>query len=292
MPIVDFNTAEPWDSFRIWRYNISERARARIATSGLRGTELQTALDPWKGLKVRMGFCRYGVMRDNIVRAERLATALHISPGDRILLHGDVYGWTAEAMEDILPGANWVACDDNPLTQTRKTLSETSVLTQSLIDQGLDSSQRATVLAEIDDGVVRGRRIVIDEDASNRGSRKRINDALGGTPTHVITVGMLNFLDDVECADLSNRMRSLGGRVCHIVTPFSKPSHGKPEPFPPLNWKHISENRVRDTQVDRGGGDIRDLDSETNISSRNWISTNGLVNGDTIIHSGSFGVHV
>ena len=292
MPIVDFNTAEPWDSHRIWRWQIVKRIRQKIAESGVRSPDPQkSVLADWHGVpKIFVGFHRYMVMRHNRVhRATKLPRNLNIAAGDRVLLLGDVYGWTAEALAEAVPGATFVSVDATPLTQGRASQTETAYLRSQIAAAGVTGATAAMVLAEIDDGLPRARRVVVDEDAANRGSRNRIRNELGGAPTHSLTVGVFNFLFDAECADISARLHAMGGApVFHIVSPFNKPAHGRPEPEPALNWKHISGDQARDTMIADRDSNTRSLDAEPGIEARSWKA---LLPDDWIVPHSTYSAH-
>ena len=292
MPIVDFNTSEPWDSHRIWRWQITRRIRQKIAESGTRASDSQeSVLADWNGVPaIHVGFHRYMVMRDNRVhRATKLPKSLNITAGDRVLLMGDVYGWTAEALAEAVPGATFVSVDATPLTQARASQTETAYLQSQIADAGVTGAMAAMVLAEIDDGLPRARRTVVDEDAANRGSRNRIRNELGGAPTHSLTMGMFNFLFDSEAVDISARLHDMGDApVFHIVNPFNKPGHGKPEPEPALNWKHIAGDQPRDTMVADKDSNTRPLDAEPGIEARSWKA---LLPDDWIVPHTSYSAH-
>lgn len=292
MPIVDFNDPEPWDSHRIWRYQITRRIRQKIAESGVRSDDPQkSVLADWNGVPaIHVGFHRFMIMQYNRAhRSPLLPKSLNIVAGDRVLLMGDVYGWTAEALAEALPGATFVAVDDRPLIQARGSQTETAYLQSQIAAAGVTGDTAAMVLAEIDDGLPRARRTVVDEDASNQGSRNRIRNELGGDPTHCVTIGMFNFLFDSECADISARLHDMGSApVFHVVNPFSKPAHGRPEPEPALNWKHISGDAPRDTMVADKDSNVRSLDAEPGIGARSWKA---LLPDDWVVPRGSYTAH-
>lgn len=267
-----------------------------MAESGIRsGNPQESILKDWhasKVPKIHVGFHRFCIMQDNRRhRAVKMPKNLNINAGDRVLLMGDVYGWTAEALAEAVPGATFVAVDPTPLTQTRASQTETAYLQQQVLQAGIPSFTPVwnMVMAKIDDGLPRARRVVVDEDLANEGSRNRARNELGGAPTHCMTMGMFNFLFDSECSDISARLNDMGtGPVFHIINPFRKPAHGKPEPEPSLNWKHISEDRPRDTMIENQNKDTRSLDEEPGIEAKSWKA---LLPNDWIVPHSSYNAY-
>lgn len=289
MPIVDFNTPEPWDSHRIWRFKATSRIRQRVAESGVRSDK--SVLADWKGVpQIHVGFCRFMIMQYNkSFRVPKIPKNLNIDAGDRVLLMSDVYGWTAEALAEAMPDTTFVSTYASPLAQARNSETETAYLQSEIAKAGVTGAVADMALAELDDGLPRARRPVLDEDAASNGSRQRIRNELGGAPTHCITVGMFQFLFDNECVDISARLHDMGsGPVFHIVNPFSKPTHGRPEPEPALNWKHISGDASRDTMIADKDSNTRSFDAEPGIEARSW---KGLLPNDWIVPRTTYNAH-
>jgi len=286
MPIVDFNTPEPWDSLRIWRSPVTSMLRQKVSESGVHKSS-GSVLEAWKNIpQVFVGFCRFPIMQINDrFRGPNMPKNLNIGPGDRVLLMGDVYGWTAESLAENVPLANFVSVDSTPLTQARCSLTETNYLRNRIVVAGVTGGSIDLVLSHLDNGLQRASRTVLDEDASDQASRDRIITELGGLPTHCITTGMFNYMFDSECVDMSARLHDMNpGRVFHIVNTFNKPAHGKAEMEPALNWKWATQDQPRDTFIRNEVGDIRPLDSESNIEARSWKA---LLPNDWIVPEGT-----
>ncbi len=290
MPIVDFNDPAPWDSLRIWRFQVTRAIHADIAVNSPR-VPGKSVFDGFPNIPpIHVGFHRFMMMRENRGNvASKMPRSLNITSGDRVLLMGDVYGWVAEALAEAMPSVSWVSSDDTPLTQARNSETETTYLRSRITAAGVTGADVDTVLGKLDDGLPRSRRTVLDEDAADNGSRQRIRNELGGAPTHAITMGMYNFLFDSEAADISARLHDMGtGPVFHVVNPFRKPAHGNPELEPVLNWKHLTEDRVRDTMIRDSDGNTRSLDDEPNIGARSWKA---LLPNDWIVPHNTYNAH-
>ena len=272
MPIVDFDDPAVWDTGRIWR----------IGT----GFYLPGSGPDWR--EVKLNFHRAVIMPENIRRAPMLIKNLGIGAGDRVLLMGDVYGWTAESLRTELPPATFVACDSGTLTQARKTQTETAAIRAAIAAAGVDpdTGRGAEALAALDDELPRARVAVLDEDAASNRSRNAIRNVLGGLPTYALTVGMCNFLIDTEAAQVSANLHEFTGvKVAHIINPFDprglkRDDNGDvvPEPRPYLNWKHISGVEPR----------VDYLDAELSIGVRSW---KGLLPNDWVVPDDSYNAY-
>jgi hypothetical protein len=115
----------------------------------------------------------------------RLAEALDIQPGQRVVLIGAGFGWIKE---------DWEAAGLGPIIAT-----DTSELIQFL---------------KIYHAVVD----VLDADVLTDDGRRAICIALGGSPDILISEDVLPCLDDSECLALVEAMRGMAPKVAHWVT--------------------------------------------------------------------------
>jgi len=297
MPIVDPNDPMTWDVHPERR-----RGQWNIGT----GIFKLDGGPMWSAHEVRVGYCRFIHRRSADRSARNLIRTCGLSPADRVLLVGDNWGFVTEAMRSLR--INAVPTDNAPYVHSIKAQSEDSHYLSRIAAAGITdadggyidnrsdfvptngrriitSTPVADILAILSDGGPRARVTVLDEGMENQGSRNRIKTELGGDPTWVISKGSLQWLEDVECTDLSSRMAATGSVVAHIITPFSsggikRDSEGRIDPEPnPNNWKWITGTQTR----------VGYLDDDVKTAARSW---KGLLPADRFIHVGSYNIYV
>lgn len=202
--------------------------------------------------EVRLHYSRsalWSFFRD--VHAPTMADKLGWTPpGGRIVIVGAGFGWTIEALE-LLGYTEVVGIDTSTWVQSVQGQNENADIDAAIQRAGLDPTvgrgstvrDRCRLLAG--SGARAGAtRPVLDEDASDNGSRRRILQQLTGNPNTppawVITESVLESLDDTEAVMLATGLRGWGASLVHVVldTPEDVPLDGYNSGY---NWKTLAE---------------------------------------------------
>ena len=149
-------------------------------------------------------------------RAQGYIDALGLAAGSKVLFDGGGFGWSAEALKDLLPGIVVTVNDPGGYIQ--------------------DATRKAAEAVE----PISNTRI------SNNGQRNALAVVDARAMDWIITEEVLPILSDVEVRDYLSDLTSLvsaysvrGPRIAHYVTPDG---HG--EDLPGFNWKFMSEWRA------------------------------------------------
>ena len=259
MPIIDPNNQSLWDTE--WNIGVLGHHNVRLHY-------VRAALIPF--------------MRN---RAKGLIDSLRLSNTSSVIIVGAGFGWASEAIKELLPSITLVSTDSSTLIQSKKDEVETSEYRAAIIAAGLDPDrgEGASILAQIDDEGPRARVDILNEDGLSVASRAAIQQAVGGKANWAVTDGgVLQWLTDIECQELSAAFHQIAINVAHVITPYMPEKAEIPEPEPLWNWKYATqEERDKAESVKQ---ETRDLQWYT---SEDWKT---LLPDDSIIVTGSYKV--
>lgn len=190
-------------------------------------------------------------------RAAKFAELFGWTAGSRVVIVGAGFGWTMEALEEILPSIIVLGTDTSAYVQAQKNNSEEAELREAIVATGLDpdsgeGADKLSALLGSNGPRARLAARILNENLLTRGSRRRVRTAVGAINCDVVTENVLESLADAEAQEFSAALHGLtGGLVAHYVTPLLS-DHLQDEGY---NWKLLEDWKAlipTDTWVEAG----------------------------------------
>lgn len=152
-----------------------------------------------------------------------IAEGVPLTADDRICIIGGAFGWTAEALEDLVPGLEACSVDLSQYVQDTKDSSPDDELIESIEAEGhthTDGGVGQFLFEKFTDANPRSRdgSKVLQEDLSSNQSRNKIRQALKNTdPTRVITEELWQLIDQTEKDRYTAAAANWGVSLTHII---------------------------------------------------------------------------
>lgn len=183
-----------------------------------------SAEGPWgvtrpREREVRLSYCRCVVEPYNQATAKLLKERFSLGQDSAVVIVGAGFGWTIEALA-TLGIARIVGTETSSWIHEAKNTTEREEVAEKVAEVGADPVLVDKILAL--GGADRPRCVstVLNEDINSYESHKRVIEAIGIQPTHVISEYVLDDFNPVEGLALSVNMHLLVGRgvVAHVVS--------------------------------------------------------------------------
>lgn len=152
-----------------------------------------------------------------------IAVGNPLMPSDRLVIIGGAFGWTGEALEDLITGLDVVSIDLSQYVQDTKDLSPDDELTESIEAEGHavnDGGVGQFLFNKFTDPNPRSRNggRVLQEDLTSVKSRNAVKKALQQTnPTRVITEEVWQILTQGEQDQYTTAAQAWGVSLTHII---------------------------------------------------------------------------
>ena len=179
-------------------------------------------------ITLRLHYHPLVIKPSKVAMAQRLIDYLQaqgtpLTATDRVVIIGGAFGWTGEALEDLIPGLEAVSVDMSQYVQDTKNLSPDDELLESIVAGGKnvgDGGVGDFLFSKFSDPNPRARNgaKVLQEDLSTVKSRNEVRKVLQQSdPTRVITEEVWQILTQAEKDKYTAAAASWGVPLTHII---------------------------------------------------------------------------